>query len=124
MCRPKKSKTHYFYTVVKHSLKCVYYRFISFSSFLVKRNLKVQVMDVVALSVKVKYLAYLNPLKNNRVESKMNLNKVWIWEQGVSKDESCGTDLWHVRQSFKSPAFTYFNIRNFTLISFLTISTL
>ena len=43
-------------------------------------------MDVVALSVKVKYLAYLNPLKNNRVESKMNLNKVWIWEQGVSKN--------------------------------------
>ena len=64
--------------MVKHSLKCVYYRLISFSSFLVKRNLKVQVMDVVALSVKVKYLAYLNPLKNNRVESKMNLNKVWI----------------------------------------------
>ena len=52
-------------------------------------------MDVVALSVKVKYLAYLNPLKNNRVESKMNLNKVWIQEQGVSKDESCGIDLWH-----------------------------
>lgn len=114
---------HYFYTVVKCSLKCVYYRLISFSS-LVKRNLKVQVMDVVTLSVKVKYLAYLNPLKNNRVERKINLNKVWIWEQGVSKDESYDTDLWHVRQSFKSPASTYFNIRNFTLISFLTISTL
>ena len=81
-------------------------------------------MDVVALSVKVKYLTYLNPLKDNRFESKMTLNKIWIWEQGVSKDESCDTDLWHVRQNFKNPAFTYFKIRNFTLISFFTISTL
>ena len=81
-------------------------------------------MDVVALSVKVKYLTYLNPLKDNRFESKMTLNKIWIWEQDVSKDESCDTDLWHVRQSFKNPAFTYFKIRNFTLISFFTISTL
>lgn len=56
---------HYFYTVVICSLKCVYYRLISFLS-LVKRNLKVQVMDVVALSVKVKYLAYLNPLKKQQ----------------------------------------------------------
>lgn len=39
---------------------------VNFILSLVKRNLKVQVMDVVALSVKVKYLAYLNPLKKQQ----------------------------------------------------------